>query len=82
MKAKRLLVSGELLIDIFRGTSETECVANPLPDDARIVGCHWDEWRERVELLVVSEMYPELPEGGEPPIMEHPVYRQVNVHEK
>jgi hypothetical protein len=69
MRRLRLLeVAPELLAQFMKdGTGLIQVIANPLPDDARIVDARWSFSKQCIELIVESKSFPELHEGDHVP---------------
>ena len=70
-----LLVSGRLLVDLFRnGKRSAYEIKDGLPEDAEIVGASYDSLRDVWEIAVESAEFPNVAEGCElprlPPVTE------------
>jgi hypothetical protein len=62
---------------LTRGPQAVEVVANPLPEDARLVDIRLDRDYGVIELLISSASYAEVAEGDLPPVMPDPVFRSL-----
>jgi hypothetical protein len=77
-RLKRLAFTPEFLLDLMMpGRHAFEVVENGLPRDAALYALRFDAWNGRIEALVSSESYAELPEGTLPPEAALPVFRAV-----
>ena len=48
------------------------CSEHYLPDDAKICGARYDEFRDITELLIESESYAEVADKAMPPVLTPP----------
>lgn len=66
-KIAELHVTGELLVELFREGTKHYKVLHGLPDDAEIVEADYNKDTYVVNLLIHSDQFPVVPEGGKPP---------------
>jgi hypothetical protein len=72
MRYKRMRISAELFLSLFSEGQHPEraysVVADPVPDDAKLVHVR-HAWPNDIELLLSSDAFPENKQGEEIPLM-------------
>jgi hypothetical protein len=63
-----LLVTGRFLTEFFRnGRRGRYEITHGIPKDGVVVGAHYDSLRDRWEIAIESDSYPQIAEGCELP---------------
>ena len=67
-KVKYIEASAQILADIFK-----RAIKGKLPPDAEVLRVNFNQLTLNYELVIYSEEYDEVPEGGKIPKLEDPV---------
>jgi hypothetical protein len=74
-RAKRMIVSAEILLNIGRG--KFEIIAEQFPDDASVLSVNYDAETKLIELIITSESFAEVSSLENLEIVTAPVIEQI-----
>ena len=78
MKIKKLGISYEFFSDFFKKREyHFKVIANPLPNDSKIIRMSEDIERNTVWLLIQSEKFKDINEAEMIPILDPPVFEEI-----
>ena len=75
-------VTPEFYLHELGGDLRAPCrIEGRIPDDAHVVRCHYDSWRNVLSLLVEHESFEEVPEGNVVPVGNPVVFHRLTPEE-